>query len=79
MDIKKKYIEERQFNFGNMIAHILDFGLIRILHLNKEFLFNHITYFYNKLLMLIISILIYVIDSRSFDRNYNNSIVDAFI
>lgn len=50
MDIKKKiYIEERQFNFGNMIAHILDFGLIRILHLNKEFLFNHITYFYNKI------------------------------
>lgn len=29
--------------------------------------------------MLIISILLYVIDSRSFDRNYNNSIVDAFI
>lgn len=77
MDIKKKYIEERQFNFGNMIAHILDFGLIRILHLNKELLFNHITYFYNKLLMLIISILLYV--TRSFDRNYNNSIVDAFI
>lgn len=50
MDIKKKiYIGERQFNFGNMIAHILDFGLIRILHLNKEFLFNHITYFYNKI------------------------------
>lgn len=50
MDIKKKkYIEERQFNFGNMIAHILDFGLIRILHLNKELLFNHITYFYNKI------------------------------
>lgn len=79
MDIKKKiYIGERQFNFGNMIAHILDFGLIRILHLNKEFLFNHITYFYNKIFN-VNNIYIVICYFRSFDRNYNNSIVDAFI